>query len=92
MGRGRFWTEADVSQLLKLRTDGKLSVPEIARAIDRTTSAIWAKLTDMQNNDRPFRDGDGIGETGEDRYFAKDAREGSAALLSEIRRVFGRAA
>jgi hypothetical protein len=84
MGRGRIWTDAEVAQLLSLRTGG-LSVPEIARALDRTVGACWAKL----DLNPPNSCTEAIGQTNEDRHFANDAIEGSARLLAEIERVFG---
>jgi hypothetical protein len=80
----RRWTDAEVAQLLSLRTGG-LSVPEIARALDRTVGAVWAKL----DLNPPNSCTEAIGQTNEDRHFANDAIIGSARLLAEIERVFG---
>lgn len=88
MGRGRHWTDAEYARLLALRTEGKLSVPEIARALDRTIGAIWAKL----DQNPPNSCTEAIGQTSEDRHFANDAVRGSAMLRAEIERVFRRAA
>jgi hypothetical protein len=84
MGRGRIWTEAEYAKLLSLRTGG-LSVPEIARALDRTVGSIWAKL----DLNPPNSCTEAIGQTNEDRHFANDAITGSARLRAEIERVFG---
>jgi hypothetical protein len=85
MGRGRIWTDADYAKLLSLRTEGRLSVPEIARALGRTTGACWAKL----DLNPPNSCTEAIGQTNEDRHFANDAIIGSARLRAEIERVFG---
>lgn len=85
MGRGRIWTDAEYAQLLRLRTEGKLSVPEIARALDRTVGACWAKL----DINPPNSCTEAIGQTNEDRQYINNAIEGSARLRAEIERVFG---
>jgi hypothetical protein len=84
MRNGRTWTEAEYAKLLDLRTGG-LSVPEIARALDRTIGSIWAKL----DLNPPNSCTEAIGQTNEDRQYINNAIEGSARLRAEIERVFG---
>lgn len=91
---GRFWTNREVVRALKLREAG-LTTQEIADALgDRTEGGVRDMFYRMShpNVRRSAETGGPIGETFEDRHFANDAVNGSARLLAEIERVFGRAA
>jgi hypothetical protein len=88
MGRGRWWTEAEVARACELRDSG-LNYVEIGKALDRTPVAVKDAIARHQPSEQMRVVGAPLGVTSEDRHFANDAIQGSAQLLAEIERVFG---
>lgn len=97
MPRRVFWTPERLAKAIELSKSG-LSYEEIGAAFDKTPGAV----SDAMNRHRDRQadpdsylkgyDGPPIGWTKEDFRLRENARCGSAKLLAEIERVFGRAA
>lgn len=96
MAKPVFWTPERISKALEMSAAG-FSYEEIGACFGKTKGAVNDAMNRHRNGQKAFQydksgAGPAIGYTLEDARLRRDAIKGSAKLLAEIERVFGRAA